>query len=55
MANLAGGVISLVVAAAFLAVLAYAVPSIPLWIVILIGFATMVTSVVESLRGDERR
>jgi hypothetical protein len=55
MADLAGGIISLLVAAVFLAILAYAVPSVPLWIVVLIGFALMVASVVESLRGDEGR
>ena len=55
MADLAGGIISLVVAAGFLAILAYAVPSVPLWLVILAGFALMVASLLESLRGDERR
>ena len=51
---LAGG-ISLLVAAAFLAVLAYAVPSVPLWIVILIGFALMVVSLIQTLRSDQSR
>jgi hypothetical protein len=55
MADLAGGIISLLIAAAFLSILAYAVPSVPLWIVILVGFASMVASVVESLRGNETR
>jgi hypothetical protein len=55
MADLAGGIISLLVAAVFLAILAYAVPSVPLWIVILVGFAAMVASLVESLRGNETR
>jgi hypothetical protein len=55
MADLAGGIISLAVAAVFLAILAYAVPSVPLWIVLLVGFALMVASLVESLRGDESR
>ena len=51
---LAGG-ISLLVAAAFLAILAYAVPSVPLWIVILIGFALMVVSLIQTLRSDQSR
>jgi hypothetical protein len=55
MADLAGGVISLLVAAVFLAILAYAVPSVPLWIVILIGFALMVASFIETLRSDQSR
>jgi hypothetical protein len=55
MADLVGGILSLVVAAAFLAILAYQVLSVPLWIVILVGFAMMVASLVESLRGDESR
>jgi hypothetical protein len=55
MADLAGGVISLLVAAVFLAILAYAVPSVPLWIVILIGFALMVASIIETLRSNQSR
>jgi hypothetical protein len=51
---LAGG-ISLLVAAAFLAILVFAVPSVPLAIVILIGFACMVANVIETLRSDQRR
>jgi hypothetical protein len=55
MADLAGGIISLLVAVVFLAILIYAVPSVPLWIVILVGVAMMVASLVESLRGDQSR
>ncbi|HEX6112298.1 MAG TPA: hypothetical protein VFZ10_08325 [Geminicoccaceae bacterium] len=55
MADLAGGVISLLVAAVFLAILAYAVPSVPLWIVILVGFALMVASFIETWRSDQSR
>jgi hypothetical protein len=51
---LAGG-ISILVAAVFLAILAYAVPSVPLWIVILIGFALMVASFIETWRSDQPR
>jgi chromate transport protein ChrA len=55
MADLAGGAISLLIAAVFLAILAYAVPSVPLWIVILIGFALMVASFIETWRSDQPR
>jgi hypothetical protein len=55
MADLAGGVISLLIAAVFLAILAYALPSAPLWIVILIGLALMVASFIETVRSDQRR
>jgi hypothetical protein len=55
MTDLLAGGISLLVAGVFLAILVYAVPSVPLWIVILIGLATMVASVVEALRGNQRR
>lgn len=51
---LAGG-ISILIAAVFLGILAYAVPSVPLAIVVLIGFACMVASVVETRRSDQRR
>lgn len=50
--TLFGGVISLVVALVFLAILAAKIPSIPLWIVILIGVVAMVASVVEELRSS---
>lgn len=55
MADRAGGIISLLIAAVFLAILAYAVPSVPLWIVILIGLALMVASLIETMRSDQRR
>jgi hypothetical protein len=55
MMDLLAGGISILAAAVFLAILAYAVPSVPLSIVILIGFACMVASVIETLRSDQRR
>jgi hypothetical protein len=55
MTDLGSGIISLLVAAAFLGILAYAVPSVPLWVVILGGFVLMVASLVESLRSGEGR
>jgi hypothetical protein len=55
MADLVCGVLSLLIAVAFLVVLAHAVPSPPLLIVILLGLAAMVTSLIETVRGDQRR
>lgn len=55
MANLIAGILSLAIALGFLAILAYAVPSVPLWIVLAIGFVMMVASVAETWRGDQQR
>jgi hypothetical protein len=55
MADLVCGILSLLIAVAFLAILAYAVPSLPLLIVILLGLAAMATSLIETVRGDQRR
>ena len=52
-ADLVAGTVALLVAIAFLGVLAYKVPSVPLWIVILLGAAMMVVSFLEARRGDE--
>jgi hypothetical protein len=51
--DLVAGIVSLATALAFLGVLVYKVHSVPLWIVILVGAATMVASFVEARRGDE--
>jgi hypothetical protein len=53
MANLISGIVALAIALGFLGVLVYAVPSVPLWIVILVSLAAMFASAVESLRGNE--
>jgi hypothetical protein len=53
--DLVAGIVSLAIALGFLGVLIYKVWSIPLWIVILIGFACMAASVIETLRSDQRR
>jgi hypothetical protein len=50
--TLFGGVISLIVALVFLAILAAKIPSIPLWIVILTGVVAMVASLVEDVRSS---
>jgi hypothetical protein len=55
MADLIAGIIALVIAIGFLGVLVYKVPSVPLWIVILLGAAMMVASFVQAVRGDETR
>jgi uncharacterized protein (DUF983 family) len=53
--DLIAGLVSLATALAFLGVLVYKVWSIPLWIVILLGAAMMVASLIESVRSDEWR
>jgi hypothetical protein len=55
MADLVCGILTLLIAVAFLGVLAYAVPSVPLSIVILLGLAAMAMSLIETVRGDQRR
>jgi hypothetical protein len=51
--TLVGGGIALIIAIAFLAIILAKVPPIPLWIVVLIGAALMVASVVEAVRSGE--
>jgi predicted Kef-type K+ transport protein len=51
--TLVGGGIALIVAIAFLGIILSKVASIPLWIVVLIGVALMVVSVVEAIRSGE--
>jgi hypothetical protein len=53
--ELIAGLIALATALAFLGVLVYKVWSIPLWIVILLGGAMMVASLIESMRSDQQR
>jgi hypothetical protein len=55
MSDLIAGIISLMVAGGFLGVLVYKVTSVPLWIVILLGVAGMLMSLVEASRGNEGR
>jgi hypothetical protein len=54
MADVVAGIVALVIAIGFLGVLVYKVPSVPLWIVILLGAAAMVASLLESARGETR-
>jgi hypothetical protein len=51
--TLLGGAIALAVAIIFLGIVLAKVPSIALWIVVLIGLALMIVSVVEAVRGGE--
>jgi hypothetical protein len=51
--TLVGGGIALIVAIAFLGIVLAKIASIPLWIVVLIGIAMMVVSVVEAVRSGE--
>ena len=53
--DLVAGLVSLATALAFLGVLVYKVWSIPLWLVILLGAAMMVASVIESARSSDWR
>jgi hypothetical protein len=52
MLDLLAGIIALVLALIYVGVLAAQVPSVPLWIVIAIGLAAMVASLIDSL-GEE--
>jgi len=54
MLEILAGIISLLVAGAFLGILLYAVPSAPLWIVVLFCFGLMIASLYESLREESR-
>jgi len=47
--TLVGGGIALIIAIAFLAIILAKVPSIALWIVVLVGIALMVVSVIEAV------
>lgn len=51
--TLIGGGLALVVAIIFLGIVLAKVPSIALWIVVLIGMALMIVSVIEAVRGGE--
>jgi hypothetical protein len=51
--TLVGAGIALIVAIAFLGTLLVKVSSVALWIVVLVGIALMVVSVVEAVRAGE--
>jgi hypothetical protein len=51
--TLVGGGIALITAIFFLGTILIKIPSIALWIVVLVGIALMVVSVVEAVRGGE--
>jgi hypothetical protein len=51
--TLVGGGIALIIAIVFLGVILVKIPSIALWIVVLIGVALMIVSVVEAVRSGE--
>ena len=52
MASVIAGLVSLAVAGFFFFILLSRLPSVPLWLVVLIGAAAMVASFAESLRGE---
>ncbi len=51
--TLVGGGIALIVAILFLGTILVKVPSVALWIVVLVGIAMMVISVIEAVRAGE--
>jgi hypothetical protein len=52
MMNLFAGIIALAIALGYLGILAVRVNELPLWIVLLVGFAMMAASFVHALRED---
>lgn len=55
LSTLLGGGIALAVAIGFLSVVLAKVPSVPLWIVVLIGIAMMIASLFEAVRSGEEQ
>jgi predicted Kef-type K+ transport protein len=53
--TLIGGAIPLAIALAFLGIALAKVPSVPLWIITLIGVALMIASLVEAVRSGEEQ
>jgi hypothetical protein len=53
--TLLGGIIPLVIAIAFVGVLLAKVPSVALWIIILVGVVLMILSLVEAVRSGEEQ
>jgi hypothetical protein len=51
--TLIGGAIPLGIAAVFLGIVLAKVPSVALWIIVLMGIALMLASLVEAVRGGE--
>ena len=51
--TLMGGAIPLVIAVVFLGIVLARVPSVALWIIVLMGIALMLASLVEAVRGGE--
>ncbi len=51
--TLVGGGIALIIAILFLGTILIKIPSVALWIVVLIGIALMIVSVVEAVRAGE--
>ncbi len=51
--TLVGGGIALIVAILFLGIILIKIPSVALWIVVLVGIALMAASVIEAVRAGE--
>jgi predicted Kef-type K+ transport protein len=53
--TLMGGAIPLLIAVVFLGIVLAKVPSIPLWIIVLMGIGLMIASLVEAVRSGEEQ
>ena len=53
--TLIGGAIPLLIAVVFLGIVLAKVPSIPLWIIVLVGIALMIASLFEAVRSGEEQ
>ncbi len=53
--TLIGGAIPLLIAAVFLGIVLARVPSVPLWIIVLMGVVLMIASLVEAVRAGEEQ
>ena len=53
--TLMGGAIPLLIAVVFLGIVLAKVPSIPLWIIVLVGIGLMIASLVEAVRSGEEQ
>lgn len=53
--TLLGGIVPLLIAIAFLGILLAKVPSIPLWIIVMVGIVLMIWSLIEAVRSGEEQ
>jgi threonine/homoserine/homoserine lactone efflux protein len=53
--TLLGGIVPLGIAIAFLGILLAKVPSVPLWIIVVVGIVLMIWSLIEAVRSGEEQ